>query len=551
MRARGRSRIFAMLTIGLLIVMAGSLPFVTAQDSEQPTAFDMLAALNEWRLEEGLSPLRYNPTLEALAWLQAEYLLSLPNLPENIHDGILGEGPRERALWEPYNWPYYGIESRINLVEITVAQRTVAQGIDWWKHSDIHRQAATNPNNREVGVAALPYPYGTVFVAVLGGRPNVLPALIHPDGSTLYLTRETFWGAVGDEYMTSITGVRLLDSDRTPLTDWQRWRATLPMPEVSGDRLFVEYTDGDRTITTEVSLQDDVFPLPEYVDALVALTPTPEASTILTSEAAAQNVNAVDVRLTGSPDMLMLETDAPASLYLSDFRIFALLAEAPPSVTIFSEAFGGSRFAGPQSCYVFLAAGTAFELPDSCAGLVVLNEVPADAVFWYDSAQGVPSHLFVLSDRGRLLADCPADAGDCTFRVKAAPLGAGDGAAPITRELRLLYDSSSLAVLNNSGQHLNLFGLSMTDGTTTLDMTAWRTGASTASLGAFPTGGCLQVWEYGFPRQPKPPGCDVRHSWITVPPGDGFWVNTFEVYYKGQLLATCEADAGECVFELP
>ncbi len=137
------------------------------------------------------------------------------------------------------------------------------------KNSPVHNAAATNPNYREVGVAALPYAYGTVFVAVLAGRPNVLPALLHPDGKTLYLTRETYSGARGGGYLANVTGVRVLDSDgTTPLIDWQAWQPTLTLPRPSGNLITVEYTDGRQTVRTEVDRTRDIFPLPDYVDVL-------------------------------------------------------------------------------------------------------------------------------------------------------------------------------------------------------------------------------------------------------------------------------------------
>ena len=311
-----RSGFFLFSAGGVLIALLGLLAGVAAQGPAQPTAFDMLAALNEWRLEENLAPFRPNPTLEALAMLQARYLLAQDDIPPNIHDGITGERPRQRARWDPYNWPYYDIPARLNLEEISVAQHTVEEGIDWWKHSDIHRRAATNPNYREVGVVALPYAYGTLFVAVLGGRPNVFPALIHPDGRTLYLTRETYWGARGDSYLVNVTEVRLLEANRTPLTDWQPWQATLPMPAISGDTFYVEYTDGEQTVATEVDVHQDIFPLPDYVRALAALTPTPEALTILTSSAGPDEpVDGADVVLMAGPRSLVLRVEAEAALY--------------------------------------------------------------------------------------------------------------------------------------------------------------------------------------------------------------------------------------------
>ncbi|MBN1963848.1 MAG: hypothetical protein JW910_04340, partial [Anaerolineae bacterium] len=83
----------------VLIALAMSVPLLSSparaqSDDPQPsTTFEMWAALNAWRLEQDLAPFAYNPALEAMARLQVEYLLAQPNLPENLHDGLLEENP--------------------------------------------------------------------------------------------------------------------------------------------------------------------------------------------------------------------------------------------------------------------------------------------------------------------------------------------------------------------------------------------------------------------------------------------------------------------------
>ena len=49
------------------------------QDSQ--AALEVLGLLNEWRLEEGLLPFKINPTLEAMALYQAQYVISLRETP--------------------------------------------------------------------------------------------------------------------------------------------------------------------------------------------------------------------------------------------------------------------------------------------------------------------------------------------------------------------------------------------------------------------------------------------------------------------------------------
>jgi hypothetical protein len=550
------NRIRLLFVLILLLSSLSLLPSVAqAQGDDQPTAEQMLAALNEWRLSADLQPFRPNSTLTALAELQLSYLTLRDNLPENIHDGIFAERIWTRGLWTPYAWPYYDIPDRLNIVEIIVVQHTVADGITWWQGSPPHRRSVTNPNYREIGVAARPYQYGTMFVAVLGGRPNVFPAMLHPEGNTLYLTNENFWGTTpGSGYLVEIDDVRLLDADQEPLTDWQAWTPTLPMPEdYTGDRLFVEYRDGADTVLTPVDLTADIFLLPDYLK-----TESADADTLILEDdtVAEPPTSATLTVVAHTADMLALHVETPTALYLSDFHLFGLTTVDVFSDVAFSSAFGGLRGSEPNTCYLYLREGAAFDLPERCTGPVVARHLPAADVFWYNPALESTSGFFAMSASGSLLADCRNTGKVCSFAVEAgaAPEGfGGEGAIPVSTEIRLVYNQRSLTILNNGGQPLDLFGLSIgTDNTTILSVEAWDSGFLTASLGAFPAFDCLQVWPLGTFEQPAPLDCGTRHGWISIQTDEVFWrKGPFEVFYNGAPLATCEADAGECIFELP
>ena len=548
--------------LALLAALCAPLVPSAAQSTtpSQPTAFDMLAAMNAWRLREGLWPFKPNPTLEALASLQADYLLAKPNLPPStyIHDGITGDKPRQRALWDPYDWPYYYIPARTSLEEITVAQHTVEDGINWWDNSPVHHHAATNPNYREIGIAARPYPNGTVFVAVMAGRPNVLPALIHPDRTTLYLTQETYAGASGGDYITTVDEVRLLDSDHTTvLADWQPWQATLPMPQVSGDLLYVESRDSQRTITTEVNVNTDVFPLPGYVDQLRPSSGGSGVNLLAAVQSVTGQSQAAGMQVVrSSPQVLLLQVQADHVMYLSDFQFFSLEADTPPPMIKFSGMFTNMRYVGPGSCYAYVLAGADLPVSDACTGTLVVRPVAADRVFWYDSVRDQPVGLFVLDERGNLLADCRDATAACAFRVAATtpPAASGGAGAPqvVTRRIRLLYDSNSFSVLNISGQRLDLSGMTLTDGTHTMSVDVWTTPNESASVYSFPNSDCFQVWVFGDKQRPKPSACKVRDAWVTVSASRQFWTaDSFQVLVDGQEAATCQGAEGECIFELP
>ena len=227
------------------------------------------AKLNEWRLGLDLGPLAANETLERMAFDQATYLASMPNLPRTsfIHNGRQNEGPRERALWPEYAWPDYGFPGQILLSEITwVGDRQDA--LDFWHESRVHRESATNPWYREVGVAAVPYKRnginGHIFVAVLGARPNVLSVLGDPKNGRLYLTNETYRGARGDT-IRNVQQVRLFDGSGRPLTNgWVPWQAEMALPENAGNGISVLFSDGERQTVGEASLRTTDVVLPGY-----------------------------------------------------------------------------------------------------------------------------------------------------------------------------------------------------------------------------------------------------------------------------------------------
>lgn len=263
----------------LLLIALSMLPApAAAQDTRE--AGTVIAALNAWRLEQGVWPLRLNDTLRALAEDQASYLLSLAALPEGgeIHRGRGGEFPPERARRAPYNWPSYNRPEQIALTEIAYDGRDVGAALGFWKSSPLHRTAALNPVYREVGVAALPDGEGYLYIVVLGARPNVLPALVNPDAGLLYLSDERYSYASGDRWIHNAARVRFFDAEGRPLGNgWQPWQMTLPLPLDAGDRLFVMTSDGMVDVLTEVDLQESAALLPQGMVARVP-SPTPGAS---------------------------------------------------------------------------------------------------------------------------------------------------------------------------------------------------------------------------------------------------------------------------------
>ncbi|MBN1678795.1 MAG: hypothetical protein JW966_00790 [Anaerolineae bacterium] len=248
-------------------------PLVSHAQSDGPHYKPMVAALNEWRLSEGLWPLHPNATLDALAQAQADYLIALPALPDDMHAGRSGENPMQRAVLAPYNWPTYGRADQVAIGEIAYVGRNVDAAITWWKGSSLHSRTVTNAAYREIGVGMMKHEYGTLFIVVLGARPNVLPVEVDASAGVLYLSNESYtYAQRSDAWLYQADQVRLFDAEGSPLSvGWQVWQAELAVPEGAGDRLFVMFTDGSQQVLAEVDFQEDTVLLPGTLDQATAL----------------------------------------------------------------------------------------------------------------------------------------------------------------------------------------------------------------------------------------------------------------------------------------
>lgn len=280
--------IVLLVGVGVTAVIGQSAAPTSRQD--RAAMYEILGLLNEWRLSLGLTPFRLDATLEAMALYQANYLVTVRNIPDgpDIHKGRGGEGVKERALFDQFNWPYYGRPEQIQIGEIA-AVRTAVGAITFWKNSSPHRRTVTNPAYREIGIAAFPRGAGHIYVAVLGARPDVLPALADTDNDKLYLTNElSGYAAQQQPWMHTADQVRLFDAAGRPLNaDWIPWQATIDLPKDAGDKLYVLYTDGSAESLSEVDLTRDVVVLPGYVpppDPVLALLPAATAAPTATPE---------------------------------------------------------------------------------------------------------------------------------------------------------------------------------------------------------------------------------------------------------------------------
>jgi len=407
-------------------------PAVSAQATTS-IANELIAALNAWRLEEeGLWPLKPNPLLTTLAVRQAQYVLSLPEIPDDIHVGPGGSLPQDRA--RAAGWPVYGRPEQIAIGEIAQVGPDVDDAIAYWQSSDVHHRTVMNPAYREVGVAVLPHRYGHLFLVVFGARPNVLTASADSVRRQLYLSDERFPGAArGTEWLFRASEVRLFDGEGRPLSDWIPWRPVLPLPDVGGNHLFVAYRNATQETLAAVHLDSDLALLPAAVAAappvptaappsptvtapaptrqpaaLVAPSPTPRPSTVFVPVATPTPNSLTDVLLVYDGRSLALVNVSGKPLDLTPLTI-AGEAQSLALTRWQTPWLSGSLEAFPSGDCVQVWAWTEtgdLPQPGVCRFRRSVINVAPEARFWAAGA-------FALRLGDAVLATCSSGMGTC------------------------------------------------------------------------------------------------------------------------------------------
>ena len=428
----------------LLILVLGIMvnPQVALAQADETAGQAVIQALNGWRIEQDIWPLRENATLEQMARDQAAYILSLREIPAGgeIHIGARGEDPMARARLPQYNWPTYGSSLYTAISEIAFVGRTAEAARRYWENSTTHRTAALNPAYREIGVAALPHRFGFLYIVVFGSRPNILPATADVQADVLYLSNERYYGA-RSPFIRAVRKVRLFDSEGRPLTsDWQNWQAEMPLPENAGQAIFVEYMDEDSAVALAVVPLDDENP------ALPVSTPAPTlpATAVLvqpaqpTATATASGTGTVVPASTGIAPTASLQLAPPTPVGLAsnnvmliyDAKSFTLLNSTPVPINVRDLVFvsGVTSFAvtrwetqwlsgtltalaGNDCLQVWSWQETAtLDTPSRCRQRRSALTIAPNQFFWMQGD-------FEVRLRDRVLVICRANANQCEFAV--------------------------------------------------------------------------------------------------------------------------------------
>lgn len=434
-----------------LSVLAAPSQAQTPIQSDTDAAATVLAMVNEWRIEEGLWPLKVNPVLQQMAFDQASFVL--PNL-ENIveeseyHNDANGHNPRERAVAAPYNWPTYGKPDQIEIGE-NAGVGSAKFALGFWKESEIHKKAALSNIYREVGVAALPTKNGFLFIMDFGARPDVFTTLLDPVSGRLFLSNER------SRYASSrpeSVQVRLFNSDGLPLTEAKPWAETLSIPEGALGKLYVLYFVGDFQIINEIDLTRDMAVMPGF-EALYggslpsnvlssASTATPAVIAAAPSEVPAQGSFSLatntpspnDPRPTQQPTQIQ----APATATLAPTAVPSATAELlltynKNALTLFNASSSPINLTGisvgsdigqftverlariadfpvdafpASNCLKASLSGSSAATPTECRFVRSEIQLLADKVFW-------TSGTFTVKLNDTVIATCDSSVGRC------------------------------------------------------------------------------------------------------------------------------------------
>lgn len=240
----------------------GQLQALASYSSEE---VNLLAAMNEWRQSQGLLPFHINATLTDMARGQANFLANFPQIPGDVHIDANGRYPRERASVD-FEWPTYAIPERIAIGENVYVGNSISTAVTWWQNSDIHNRTATNPAYREIGIAAVPHPWGYIYVTVFGARPNEFAPQVNLSEGVVYIPTEQYNYKDGGDWIQNVEDFQILPDVLSELDDnaWIPYSATIELP--SDEPFVLALREGDKLLFLEVNPINDIAVLPDVVE---------------------------------------------------------------------------------------------------------------------------------------------------------------------------------------------------------------------------------------------------------------------------------------------
>jgi hypothetical protein len=323
----------------------------------------------------------------------------------------------------------------------------------------------------------------------------VLPALVSPDGGTLYLSHDR---SRYNKWASSNPSVRFYDANREPLTDAMPWKAAMPMPSGVSGTFWVRYS------------------IVRQLDAWTLVNPAEDLAIVPGSRMTVSEQGASDPFLRPTP------TEAAVAIIAT--------TSAPPSATLTVPPTTRPTLVPtrPRAGLVTNTPRVASAATLTATVMLTATPVPTNT----------PTNTLALSPTWTPTATTQAVVSVATATRPPASTGNAD--------LIIFYTPRSLTVFNASRGPLNLTSLQVGR----IPMATWQRVASFPAE-AFPAAHCLQADLQGF-SDPARRECRFVRSQIIVSPTRIFWAQgTFEVRYNNAVAQLCYAEAGRCEVDLP
>jgi hypothetical protein len=308
-----------------------------------------------------------------------------------------------------------------------------------------------NKTYREAGIAALAYPKGGyLFVMTFGARPKVIPALINPAGTQLFLTRENSRYATDSKVDPS---VQLFDESKNPLSPEGAWQANAAIPAGAGARFYVRLKYPKTEVWTLVDRARDIVVVPNSpmtvalqlagasgntatVSTGGSLTSTPAATAALKIPTNTPQPLAVDPTVivaateippppTATRNIVTAQPGAKADLilYYGPQGLFVRNAAGKPinikALTVGRlktdnwmaiAPFPAEKFAADNCLQVGVIGAPDMAKPAACKSVRALITVNASRTFWTQNP-------FVVTVDSKQLAECAPNAGQCQISL--------------------------------------------------------------------------------------------------------------------------------------
>ena len=151
----------------ILLLTTNMLAFASVQaapvEAPSASAGDVIAAINNYRVQNGLPALTTNPMLSSLAQAQSNYQASIESV---THTGPGGTSPQDRA-----SAAGYGNGEGFYYSEIIYGgyNATSSDAMSWWKNSSTHNYYILQNTYVEIGAGIATSGNMTYFTAVLAG----------------------------------------------------------------------------------------------------------------------------------------------------------------------------------------------------------------------------------------------------------------------------------------------------------------------------------------------------------------------------------------------